>query len=149
MNRKLDKFLVKRFPTIFRDRNADMRTTCMCWGFDHGDGWARLIYNACLQVEFFEKHFGVKTVAVQMKEKYGTLCFYHSTEYSDKLTDKENRIVSDIIDNIISYAEHQSEYTCEVCGEHGQLYPGSWYVTRCEECALKEGRVLVDEKDLP
>ena len=40
MNEILDKQLCEKYPLLFKDRNGDMRTTAMVWGFCHGDGWA-------------------------------------------------------------------------------------------------------------
>jgi len=42
MDQELDKKLVSDFPLLFRDRYADCRRTCMCWGFP-GNGWEPLI----------------------------------------------------------------------------------------------------------
>ena len=33
MREELDKLLCEKYPLLFKDRNADMRTTAMCWGF--------------------------------------------------------------------------------------------------------------------
>jgi hypothetical protein len=51
MNQDLDTKLCTDFPKIFRDRNAPMTQTCMCWGFDHGDGWYNIIRNACSLIQ--------------------------------------------------------------------------------------------------
>jgi len=47
MKQELDELLCKRYPKIFRDRHADMRTTAMCWGFDCGNGWFNVIDQMC------------------------------------------------------------------------------------------------------
>lgn len=41
MKKELDNALCKKYPEIFRDRNGDMKNTCMVWGFP-GDGWYNL-----------------------------------------------------------------------------------------------------------
>jgi len=51
MNANLDETLCKTFPKIFRDRHADMRTTAMCWGFDHDDGWYNIINQLCGNIQ--------------------------------------------------------------------------------------------------
>lgn len=43
MRQDLDEALVKDFPNLYRQRFQDMRTTCMMWGFECGDGWEPLI----------------------------------------------------------------------------------------------------------
>lgn len=47
MRTELDKQLVEKYPLIFKDRNADMRTTAMCWGLECGDGWYNIIDTLC------------------------------------------------------------------------------------------------------
>ena len=42
MDKSLDQKLVEDFPLLYSDRYADMRSTCMCWGFP-GTGWYQLI----------------------------------------------------------------------------------------------------------
>jgi len=149
MNRKLDRFLVKRFQSIFAQRYQDMTTTAMCWGFMCGDGWARLIYDLCLKIELLEKTFGIVIEASQVKEKYGLLCFYVYSDYTKVSNAKLGKMLCSMVSDLICSAEDRSGQLCEVCGDYGQVYPGSWIVTRCEDCALEEGRVLVDESELP
>lgn len=47
MSPELDEQLCKKYPKIFADRHADMRTTAMCWGFEIGDGWYDIIDSLC------------------------------------------------------------------------------------------------------
>jgi hypothetical protein len=47
MRKELDEALCAKYPLIFRDRNADMRTTAMCWGLECGDGWYNIIDVLC------------------------------------------------------------------------------------------------------
>ena len=51
MTPELDKKLVERFPVLYQDRHSPMSQTCMCWGFDHGDGWFDIIWNLSLAIE--------------------------------------------------------------------------------------------------
>jgi len=51
MKRELDEQLCKIAPHLFGDRYADMKTTCMCWGFDCGDGWYDLLEDAAFKLE--------------------------------------------------------------------------------------------------
>ena len=52
MNEALDKQLCERFPKLFKDRNGDMMTTAMCWGFEHGDGWFNIIHALCANIQW-------------------------------------------------------------------------------------------------
>lgn len=51
MREELDKQLCEAFPKLFRDRYAPMTTTCMCWGFSHGDGWFNIIHALCANIQ--------------------------------------------------------------------------------------------------
>ena len=52
MKEELDKQLCERFPKLFVDRNGDMKTTAMCWGFEHGDGWFNIIHALCSNIQW-------------------------------------------------------------------------------------------------
>ena len=131
MNQRLDKYLVKKCPTLFADRNASMQTTCMCWGFECGDGWYQLLKEACFKLEPIMASLKEKDPegwwhgfyrASQIKEKYGTLRFYLAG--NTPTTDK-----------IIERAERRSAKTCDVCGKPGKLTGSGWYATRCKRHA--------------
>ena len=47
MKEELDKALCEKYPLIFRDRNAPMTETAMCWGICTGDGWYNIIDTLC------------------------------------------------------------------------------------------------------
>lgn len=51
MNNELTMKLVKRFPGLYQDFYSSMSETCMCWGFDHGDGWFHIIWQLSLAIE--------------------------------------------------------------------------------------------------
>lgn len=51
MNSELTERLVKRFPVLYQDYHSPMTQTCMCWGFDHGDGWFEIIWQLSLAIE--------------------------------------------------------------------------------------------------
>lgn len=51
MNAELTQKLVKRFPVLYQDYDSPMTQTCMCWGFDHGDGWFEIIWQLSLAIE--------------------------------------------------------------------------------------------------
>ena len=131
MRQELDEALVRDFPYLFADRNGDMMQTCMCWGFECGDGWEPLLREAAEKLEPLckayaeqmtkeEKECGGHPRASQVKEKYGTLRFYMSS-------------ATDEMYSSITQAEEKSETTCEVCGSTGKMRGHGWYYTACEE----------------
>lgn len=51
MKQELDDKLCAKYPRLFRDRHAPMTETCMCWGFDCGDGWYNIINQLCANIQ--------------------------------------------------------------------------------------------------
>jgi hypothetical protein len=43
MRQELDKLLCEKYPKMMVNRNLPMQETCMCWGFDCGDGWFNIL----------------------------------------------------------------------------------------------------------
>ena len=72
-------------------------------------------------------------VAVQVKEKFGTLRFYY---------DGGDRF----IDGLESMAESMSAVTCEVCGSPGKLVGGGWVRTLCKTHAEEQNYNWCDEE---
>ena len=134
MNRELQAKLYAKYPNIFVDKDADMRTTAMCWGIECDDGWYCIIDALCENIQ----KLGYNIKATQVKEKFGTLRFY--TDYSN-----------DTIDNLIELTENCSAKTCEVCGNSGQIMStsGNWYgwlKTLCEDHAKKLKYLKIEDK---
>lgn len=126
MSPDLDKKLCEDFPNLYRDRNASMRVTCMCWGFECGDGWEPLIRRLSEKLEAIivaiPEPQRAQYCAAQVKEKFGTLRFYMAG------TNEE-------IEAAIDEAEAESAVTCEVCGAPGaeRTSKSGWISTLCEE----------------
>lgn len=122
-----------------------MKETAMCWGFEHGDGWYNIIDCLCGNIQH---HIDWKNgtrerllkdnphnhpipdlipqvVAEQVKEKFGTLRFYHQGG-------------DDYIHGLVAMAESMTGVTCEVCGAPGVQRQGGWIKTLCDEHAKKE-----------
>lgn len=123
MSPEKDEALCKKYPTLFKDRFEDPSKTCMCWGFSCGDGWYDLIDKLCTKL----MKVAPDTVALQVKEKLGTLSFYVSN------TNKEGM---DAIDE----ACLESSRTCERCGEPGKVRTAHrfWIKTLCDECEKED-----------
>jgi hypothetical protein len=43
MRQELDKLLCEKYPKMMVNRNKPMQETCMCWGFECGDGWFNIL----------------------------------------------------------------------------------------------------------
>ena len=43
MKLELDKLLCEKYPKMMVNRDKPMMETCMCWGFECGDGWFNIL----------------------------------------------------------------------------------------------------------
>ena len=122
MKKELDELLCQRYPLIFADRRRSIKESCMGWGFSCGDGWFDLIDTLCERLQFWTDRNGApQVVAQQVKEKFGTLCFYP-------------REANQTQRGMIYMAEALSARICDQCGRPGQtLVHEHWHMTRCAE----------------
>ena len=124
MNEKLDELLCQRYPKMMVNREKSMMETCMCWGFECGDGWFnildQLMGNIQHHIDWKNKNDEVvhQVTLDQVKEKFGTLRFYYTGG-------------DDYIDGMVTMAESMSGVTCEECGLPGTQTQGGWIKTAC------------------
>lgn len=127
MNKELTERLYTKYPLIFVEKDLPKTETCMCWGFECGDGWFNIIDSLCNCLQIYSGQPGKKQiVAKQVKEKFGTLKFY------------TNDIVDPGVMCLILFAENMSAVTCETCGKPGTLMHRGYIHTLCEECSKIE-----------
>jgi hypothetical protein len=132
MKQELDKLLCERYPKMMVNRNGAVTETCMCWGFECGDGWFNILNQLMGNIQHhidwnnqnFEKGYtqykSVPQVTLdQVKEKFGTLRFYYTGG-------------DDVIRGMVRMAESMSGVTCETCGSPGQLRGRHWMYTACD-----------------
>jgi len=133
MEKKLQNQLYKKYPKIFRQKNLPMTETCMCWGICFEKGWYWLIDNLCNTIQRYiddNEHLKIPQVeAVQLKEKYGGLCFYYDGGDAN-------------IGGMVWLAEAMSYSICEICGstKNVTVNETGWITTRCKRCRDKEKR---------
>jgi hypothetical protein len=126
MKKELDEYLCKVYPKMMVNRNKDMQETCMCWGFDCGDGWFQILNQLMGSIQNHidwqnkEKEVVRQVTLDQVKEKFGTLRFYYSGG-------------DDTIRGMVCMAESMSSVTCEECGKPGTSTGGDWIRTVCVE----------------
>ncbi len=180
MSPELEQKLFAKYPKIFRDANKSPQESCMAFGLEVGDGWYDLIdvlcealtytYTTSIEVDEEDgKRLGIKpysykdgeiryffnvkppqVVADQVKEKFGTLRFYHHLEYDEsntslvetkKYSDLEtiNKRYADYFDGIIHFADIASGHTCEVTGSEGQMHSRKgWFKVLNKELTTQE-----------
>jgi hypothetical protein len=126
MKKELDEYLCKVYPKMMVNRNKDMKETCMCWGFECGDGWFQILNQLMGNIQHHidwknRKEEVVPQVTLdQVKEKFGTLRFYYTGG-------------DDYIRGMVTMAESMSGVTCETCGKPGTQTSGGWIKTVCVE----------------
>ena len=139
MKQELDKLLCEKYPKMLVNRNKPMTETCMCWGFECGDGWFQILDSLMGNIQHhidwnnknFEKGYKqykqVPQVTLdQVKEKFGTLRFYYTGG-------------DDVISGMVRMAESMSAVTCEQCGNPGTTGGQGWITTLCETHRNKNG----------
>jgi hypothetical protein len=138
MSPELDAQLCEKYPKLMINRNKPMTETCMCWGFDCGDGWYnildQLMGNIQNHIDWKNRQTElVKQVTLdQVKEKFGTLRFYYTGG-------------DDVIDGMVRMAESMSAVVCETCGAPGKRRGGGWVRTLCNHHA-EVANIYTDEQ---
>jgi hypothetical protein len=165
MRRELDEALCAKYPLIFKDRNADMRTTAMCWGLECGDGWYNLIdvlcglltseyrgaqsrYEYLIEVGVGGVLYGTKTVTQEDIDEAKTRMDEETLKVPVAVQVKEKfgglrfyvQAATDKHYQYISFAESMSYRTCEECGAPGKTYTDGWHTTLCDIHAEMSGR---------
>ena len=51
MKQELDQLLCEKYPKLMVNRNKPMIETCMCWGFECGDGWFNILNQLMSQIQ--------------------------------------------------------------------------------------------------
>ena len=137
MKQELDKLLCERYPKMMVNREKSMMETCMCWGFECGDGWFNILDQLMGNIQHHidwknKKEEVVAQVTLdQVKEKFGTLRFYYTGG-------------DDVIDGMVRMAESMSGVMCEECSAPAKTHGPGWIRTICEPC--EEARELARQK---
>ena len=165
MRREIDEALCARYPLIFKDRNADMRTTAMCWGLECGDGWYNIIDTLCglltyeyrsaksrydhlMEVGVGNVLYGTKTVTQEALDEAKTKLDEETLKVPVAVQVKEKfgglrfyvQAATDKHYQYISFAESMSYRTCEECGAPGKTYTDGWHTTLCDIHAAMAGK---------
>ena len=124
MDKELQEQIFKEFPELYRERHLDIYTSCMCRGFECGNGWYKIIHNLSNEIMEKSEDAGVPVPAVaQVKQKFGELRF--------SITPSDCGYFQDLI----RHAEDTSRITCEVCGNHAATVniTKGWLMTLCRQ----------------
>ena len=165
MRKELDEALCAKYPLIFKDRNADMRTTAMCWGLECGDGWYNIIdvlcglltseyrgaksrYEYLIEAGVGGILYGTKTVTQEAIDEAKAKLDEETLKVPVAVQVKEKfgglrfyvQAATDKHYQYISFAESMSYRTCEECGNPGKTYTDGWHRTLCDIHAAMSGR---------
>jgi len=130
MKIELQERLFTAFPRLYADRNASFQESLMAFGLEVGDGWFDILWRLS---EALEAEINALPPsddlprAVQVKEKYGEIRVYLSSE-------------TDTMTRAIEQAEAESAITCESCGLRGTLRGTHWVITLCDLCEAEKRR---------
>lgn len=141
MNEQNTKRIIEACPSLFSTMDENTGTILpINFGFECGDGWADLLVELCQNIQkcldAFPRDRVEDVVALQVKEKYGTLRFYLSC-------------YDETIELYIKDAEKKSACTCEQCGEPGKMRGKIWLYTACDEHTRPEDLNSASESELP
>jgi hypothetical protein len=158
MSPELQKQLIEKYPTLFKDRNKSPKESLMCFGCEFGDGWYKIFDNLCEYLTILsESDFAIEVkpefkpedkkypflwiknpdiVFMQVKEKYGTMRVYWNAkelENYDELASKAKDVdeISKHSDRFYQRVDEAIEYV---------LFLSSKI---CEVCG-KEGKLYSD-----
>jgi hypothetical protein len=136
MNTELTNKLFIKYPALCKDRNAPPTQSLMCFGFEVGDGWYKILDETFAEITKVMEVHNCDVTLMQVKEKFGTLRIYYAltsanTEVDDVCAE------DDRVYEIVCEAEDKSAKTCEVCGEPGKCNNEGWIKCRCENCKDK------------
>lgn len=138
MKDKLELELAKQFPFMRRKENIDEQKAKKgrifdlygAFGCEVGNGWYSVLYGLCDEITKAYDKTGAKVdiIPIQIKEKFGELCFYYETPNA-------NPFLRKTINEIVEKWEEESTMVCERCGQPGQLRKDlPWVLTLCDEC---------------
>ena len=157
MRKELDEALCAKYPLIFRDRNAPMTQTAMCWGICTGDGWYNILDVLCGMLysdyrqakERYEYRaevgvggvlYGTKTVTQEEIDEAKAKMDEEMEKVPVAVQIKEKfgglRFYysggDEYIDGMVRMAEVWAGQTCETCGNVGKRRDGGWIRTLCD-----------------
>lgn len=133
MNTVLQKYLAKKYH-IFFDYLKEDKSDIMLpiyFGFECDDGWFNLLDTLMGQIKHYCEWKKIEPIRItQIKEKFGTLCFYY--ENGDTY-----------INGMVSMTTQMSSKTCEVCGTMNNVgrTSGGWVKYMCQDCHSKSQRL--------
>ena len=126
------RYMVQTYPSQFQNISRPMTETCMCWGFEIGPGWRPILDSLCAKLVEIEKIGGPTVIFDQIKEKFGSACFYNSVILANTgMKDETVKLWGEICDDLVSYHEQEcdriDDVTGEWCNPLDKIIISGWY----------------------
>jgi len=96
--------LYERFPELYRERTAPLKSSGMAWGFQCGNGWYKIIYEMSQKIS-----------KLSVGGEFGP-AITHVSKHEDGTLYVEARNLTPPIQDVITTAREASRLTCEECG---------------------------------
>ena len=141
MNSELQKQLYDKYPELFSNKDKDIRSSCMAWGCEHGDGWNDILSSLCWMIHQHQENIDMQT-RFKQKEDPDYVSNYYPVKF-DQIKEKFGGLRvyfsggDEYVEGLVSMAESFSYQICEVCGQRGKPNKGGWISTLCENCQNK------------
>ena len=141
MKVELQNKLFNNYPKIFVNKYKSPHEFPMAFGIDFDDGWFWLLDGLCESIQsYINLNHKSQIRAMQIKEKFGRLRFYHDNGYGYAWENSEPEDTMELdsteyIDGMISLAENLSGTICEICGTTKEIgISVDWIKTICQTC---------------
>lgn len=143
MSPEKDAELVKKYPLLYAQREMSMHDTCMCWGFECGDGWYGIIDRLSAKLEAINNEIKAEREAHSVEldaEPHDDLCFIEASQVKEKFGGLRFYLgpvlvkYDEQVYQWIEEAEAEAEKTCENCGKPGKPNSTGWIITLCDGC---------------
>lgn len=135
MDKKLQDKLFEKHESFFYYHGEKT----LIYDFEIDDGWYSLVDELCEELSTINKKYDISIIAVQVKEKLGTLRFYYSFAENNLNTvnDEDYSKINKEIFTIVNKYYYKSETTCEACGRDGKMNKTGWMKVLCSDCDQK------------
>ena len=146
MRKELENRLYEVAPVFYSEKDLDAQETCLCFGFECGDGWFEALLDFSKEVArineiAMKRH--ICFVASQIKQKFGEIRVYWHTksfpDMCDRIPDREDAMrLYSMMNNAINTLVVRCRNTCENCGTTNHIITTDGWIQRlCVKCAKR------------
>ena len=111
--------LYERFPELYRERTAPLKSSGMAWGFQCGNGWYKIIYEMSQKIQKLSVGGEFAPAITQV------------SKHEDGTLHVEARNITPPIQDVIATAREASRLTCEVHRPKDLHHPTARRRRRC------------------